>query len=254
MSAGLCVLKHLHRINDIARCVSADIVVTVPVVKHRLRLPAHRIGDSLYPCSVCKLDNINQVRIVCNTIEEFAVCLAPLPCSRRMSRDRDSRYQSPRLVINKDVVTVDAQKMIGQSVKAKLPNRIRIPACVCEIDSADIGQIRGIQNDNRPVTLHRADVDALATGRLLIALMHDKERVRKAKRNSRMAKDFEFDIIEHIGVLAEKSKGWKREINLISWGGAEPKIDIRDWSPDHSKMGKGISLSREEIEKLKELV
>lgn len=102
--------------------------------------------------------------------------------------------------------------------------------------------------------LHRADVDALATGRLLIALMHDKERVRKAKRNSRMAKDFEFDIIEHIGVLAEKSKGWKREINLISWGGAEPKIDIRDWSPDHSKMGKGISLSREEIEKLKELV
>lgn len=102
--------------------------------------------------------------------------------------------------------------------------------------------------------LHRADVDALATGRLLIALMQDTERVRKAKRNSSMAKDFEFDIIEHIGVLAEKSKGWKREINLISWGGAEPKIDIRDWSPDHTKMGKGISLSRDEIEKLKELV
>lgn len=102
--------------------------------------------------------------------------------------------------------------------------------------------------------LHRADVDALATGRLLVAMMQDTERVRKAKRSSRMAKDFEFDIVEHIGVLAEKSKGWKREINLISWGGAEPKIDIRDWSPDHTKMGKGISLSRDEIEKLKELV
>ena len=103
-------------------------------------------------------------------------------------------------------------------------------------------------------TLHRADEDATATGRLLLALTSDKERLKKAKRNSRMAKDFEFEIIEHIGVLAEKTKGWKREINLISWGGAEPKIDIRDWSPDHSKMGKGITLSAEEIEKLKEFI
>lgn len=102
--------------------------------------------------------------------------------------------------------------------------------------------------------LHRANEDALVTGKLLVALMNDTERVKKARRNSRMAKDFEFDIVEHIGVLAEKTKGWKREVNLISWGGAEPKIDIRDWSPDHTKMGKGISLSRDEIEKLKELV
>lgn len=102
--------------------------------------------------------------------------------------------------------------------------------------------------------LHRADEDALVTGKLLVALMNDTERVKKARRNSRMAKDFEFDIVEHIGVLAEKTKGWKRDVNLISWGGAEPKIDIRDWSPDHSKMGKGISLSRDEIEKLKELL
>ena len=102
--------------------------------------------------------------------------------------------------------------------------------------------------------LHRADEDALATGRLLMALTGDKERLKKAKRNSRMAKDFDFEIVERIGVLAEKTKGWKREINLISWSGAEPKIDIRDWSPDHSKMGKGITLSSDEIEKLKELL
>ena len=102
--------------------------------------------------------------------------------------------------------------------------------------------------------LHRADVDALATGRLLIALMKDKDRLWKAKRNSKMAKDFEFEIVEHIGVLAEKTRGWRREVNLISWSGAEPKIDIRDWSPDHSKMGKGISLSRDEVEKLKGLI
>ena len=102
--------------------------------------------------------------------------------------------------------------------------------------------------------LHRADEDALMTGKLLLAMMADKERLRKAKRNSNMAKDFDFEITEHIGVLAEKTKGWKREINLVSWGGAEPKIDIRDWSPDHSKMGKGITLTAEEIEKLKELI
>ena len=64
----------------------------------------------------------------------------------------------------------------------------------------------------------------------------------------------DFEIVEHIGVLTEKTKGWKREINLVSWGGAEPKIDIRDWSPDHSKMGKGISLTQEEVEKIKELL
>ncbi|MBR2539784.1 MAG: hypothetical protein IKE85_02995 [Mogibacterium sp.] len=102
--------------------------------------------------------------------------------------------------------------------------------------------------------LHRADVDALATGRLFTALMKDTDRLNRARRNSRMAKDFEFEIIEHIGVLADKTRGWKREVNLISWSGAEPKIDIRDWSPDHSKMGKGISLTREELDKLKELI
>ena len=102
--------------------------------------------------------------------------------------------------------------------------------------------------------LHRADEDALVTGKLLVALISDKERIRKAKRNSRMAKDFDFEIVEHIGVLAEKTRGWKREVNLVSWSGAEPKIDIRDWSPDHSKMGKGISMSTDEIEKLKEIL
>lgn len=103
-------------------------------------------------------------------------------------------------------------------------------------------------------TLHRADEDALATGKLFMALISDKDRIWKAKRNSRMAKDFEFEIVDHIGVLAEKTRGWKREVNLVSWSGAEPKIDIRDWSPDHSKMGKGISLSTEEAQKLRELL
>lgn len=63
--------------------------------------------------------------------------------------------------------------------------------------------------------------------------------------------DFSFEITESIGILSENKSGWKRELNMVSWNGAEPKLDIRDWSPDHEKMGKGISLGAEEVEQLK---
>lgn len=65
---------------------------------------------------------------------------------------------------------------------------------------------------------------------------------------------FEFEITEHIGVISERSKGWTLELNKVSWNGDSPKYDIRTWSPDHEKMGKGISLAQEEIEALKELL
>ena len=66
--------------------------------------------------------------------------------------------------------------------------------------------------------------------------------------------DIKYDIIEEIGVLSENDKGWKKELNLISWNGAKPKYDIRDWSPEHEKMGKGVTLSEEEMKKLKILI
>ena len=66
--------------------------------------------------------------------------------------------------------------------------------------------------------------------------------------------DIKFEITEHIGVLSEGSKGWTKEINRVSWNDREPKIDIREWSPDHTKMGKGITLTDEEAHKLKELL
>ena len=62
------------------------------------------------------------------------------------------------------------------------------------------------------------------------------------------------EIIESFGVLSTSPSGWTKELNLISWNGSEPKFDVRQWSPDHSKMGKGISLSREEAEELKKLL
>ena len=66
--------------------------------------------------------------------------------------------------------------------------------------------------------------------------------------------DIKFEITEHIGVLSEGSKGWTKEINKVSWNDRDPKIDIREWSPDHTKMGKGITLTDEEAQKLKELL
>ena len=61
-----------------------------------------------------------------------------------------------------------------------------------------------------------------------------------------------YEIVKKIGVLSTTEKGWSKEINLVSWNGRDPKFDLRDWSEDHSKMGKGITLSKEEMEKLKE--
>ena len=66
--------------------------------------------------------------------------------------------------------------------------------------------------------------------------------------------DIKFDIVEEIGVLSENAKGWKKELNLISWNGAAPKYDIRDWAPEHEKMGKGVTLTREEALELKTLI
>ena len=65
--------------------------------------------------------------------------------------------------------------------------------------------------------------------------------------------EFQYEIVEKIGVLSESSKGWTKELNRISWNGGAPKYDIRDWAPDHEKMGKGVTLSDDEVKALKNL-
>lgn len=62
--------------------------------------------------------------------------------------------------------------------------------------------------------------------------------------------DIKYDILEELGVLSEIAKGWKKELNLISWNVGASKYDIRDWAPQHEKMGKGITLSKDEIKEL----
>ena len=66
--------------------------------------------------------------------------------------------------------------------------------------------------------------------------------------------DFKYEILDNVGVFFNSKNGWTKEINIISWNGAEGTVDIRSWSPDHSRMGKGISLTVEEFKALKELM
>ncbi len=62
--------------------------------------------------------------------------------------------------------------------------------------------------------------------------------------------EIKYEIVEHLGVLSETDKGWKKELNLVSWNEREPKYDLRDWNETHDKMGKGITLSKEEAQNL----
>ena len=66
--------------------------------------------------------------------------------------------------------------------------------------------------------------------------------------------EIKFEIIKKIGVLSTSASGWAKELNLISWNERDPKYDIREWSPDGEKMGKGVNLSNEELLALKELL
>ena len=66
--------------------------------------------------------------------------------------------------------------------------------------------------------------------------------------------DIRYEIVEELGVLSESAKGWQKELNLISWNGAEPKYDLRDWAPNHEKMGKGVTLNEEEVKTLDKIL
>lgn len=66
--------------------------------------------------------------------------------------------------------------------------------------------------------------------------------------------EIKYEIKETIGVIAESSKGWTKELNLISWNDKEAKYDIREWDSEHKKMGKGVTLSAEELKALKKLL
>ncbi|PTQ84881.1 hypothetical protein C8U37_1068 [Trichococcus patagoniensis] len=77
--------------------------------------------------------------------------------------------------------------------------------------------------------------------------------IPKKERILTMA-DITFEIVEELGVLSTSAKGWTKELNLVSWNGRPPKYDIREWSPEHEKMGKGLTFSEEEMAALAKLL
>lgn len=66
--------------------------------------------------------------------------------------------------------------------------------------------------------------------------------------------EIKFSISKQLGILGEGTKGWKKELNLVSWNDRKPKFDIRDWDETHEKMGKGVTLTKEELSVLKEIL
>lgn len=66
--------------------------------------------------------------------------------------------------------------------------------------------------------------------------------------------EIQYTIEKQIGDLSSNAKGWTKELNLISWNGGKAKYDIRDWAPDHEKMGKGVTLTEDEAQNLYELL
>jgi len=110
---------------------------------------------------------------------------------------------------------------------------------------------------------HHAESDSRACAGILLRYMEEganiKDHIRmysfnKQRKGKDAMADFTYEIIEEIGVLSEGTRGWRKELNKISWNGGTPKFDIRDWAPDHTKMGKGVTLTDEEAAKLKELL
>lgn len=66
--------------------------------------------------------------------------------------------------------------------------------------------------------------------------------------------EIKYEITEELAVLSESAKGWSKELNMVSWNDREPKFDIREWSPEHERMGKGVTLNREEMKKIKDIL
>ena len=66
--------------------------------------------------------------------------------------------------------------------------------------------------------------------------------------------DIKYEVKESFGILSVSAKGWSKELRSISWNNREPKYDIREWAPEDELMGKGITLSKEDLKKLKEIL
>lgn len=69
-----------------------------------------------------------------------------------------------------------------------------------------------------------------------------------------MSENITVEITEAVGIINKNdNSGWTKELNRVSWCGGKPKWDIREWSPDHRKMSRGITLTQEELQQIVDL-
>ena len=66
--------------------------------------------------------------------------------------------------------------------------------------------------------------------------------------------ELKHEIKKPLGVLSTSNRGWSKELNFVSWNDKEARYDLREWSNDHERMGKGITLTTEEMKALKEIL
>ena len=83
---------------------------------------------------------------------------------------------------------------------------------------------------------------------------YQRNNQRNDRRNNGQNDEFHFYITEHIGVLGTGKNGWNKEVNVVEWNDKPPKVDIRDWDPDHERMSRGITLTEEEAENMTKIL
>ena len=75
-------------------------------------------------------------------------------------------------------------------------------------------------------------------------MAYSRERQRRDDRR------ITCDVMENLVVFGQRrDSGWTKEANIVCWNGGSPKLDIREWDPDHQRMSRGITLTETEAEK-----
>ena len=82
----------------------------------------------------------------------------------------------------------------------------------------------------------------------------EKDGTRDTSRKRETQSGISYEILRKVGTISSSSRGWSKEVNVVSWNGRQAKYDIRDWSPDYEKMGKGITLTEQEAKNLYQLL
>ena len=101
-------------------------------------------------------------------------------------------------------------------------------------------------------TIYANILSAFQIGEERVNDMSERETTNSASRDDQRTErdEITFKILEHIGVLRTNATGWSRELNYVSWCDRPARFDIRDWTPDHEKSTRGITLTDYEMAKI----